>query len=104
MLRVWLTKAFRAFNKQSFHFVGNNISCRVEHAQFRAKLDGLVSKFTPAKDRMFQIDVGKECVNVLSGSQEYKRLFCVTGRKYIVTPILNHHFRDLADKHIVLNN
>jgi len=41
---------------------------------------------------------------VLSGSQEYKRLFCVTGRKYIVTPILNHHFRDLADKHIVLNN
>jgi hypothetical protein len=53
---------------------------------------------------MFQIDVGKECVNVLSGSQEYKRLVSVTGRQYIVTPILNHHFRDLADKQIVLDN
>jgi hypothetical protein len=73
MLRVWLTKQLRAFNKQSFHFVGNKISCRVEQAQFRPQLKGLVSKFTPAKDRIFQIDVGKECVNALIGSQEYKR-------------------------------
>ncbi len=70
MLRVWLGKELRAFNKQSFHFVGNNISCRVEHAQFRPKFDGLVCKFTPAKDLIFQIDVGKECVDLLSGSQE----------------------------------
>jgi len=70
ILRVWLTKAFRAFNKQGSHFVGDKISRRVEHAQFRPKLDGLVSKFTPAKDRIFQIDVGKECVDGLSGSQE----------------------------------
>jgi hypothetical protein len=69
MLRVWLTKALHAFNKQSFHFVGNKISCRVEYAQFRPKLDGLACKFTSTNDRFFQIDVGKECVNVLIGSQ-----------------------------------
>src|ERR1039458_416793 len=40
--RVRLTKALCAFNKQSFHFVGNEIACRVEHTQIWPKLDCLV--------------------------------------------------------------
>ena len=70
MWRVRLTKEFRAFNKQGFHFVGNKISCCVEHPQFRPKLEGLVGELTPAEDQIFQVDIGKECVDVLSGSQE----------------------------------
>src|ERR1019366_5552025 len=54
--RVRLTKEVCAFNKQCFHLVGNGIACRVEHTQFRPKLDCLVREFTPAKDRCFEID------------------------------------------------
>jgi len=48
MFVVRLLKKVCTFNKQSFHFIGNGIACRVEHAQFRPKLDGLVCKITPA--------------------------------------------------------
>src|SRR5665647_2771841 len=65
LLRIRLLQEVRALNKQSFHFVGNGIACRVEHTQFRAKLDGLLCEFIPAKDRFFEIDIGKECVDVL---------------------------------------
>jgi hypothetical protein len=51
---VRLLKEVCTFNKQSFHFVGNRIACRVEHAQFWPKLDGLVCKITPAKDKFFR--------------------------------------------------
>ena len=68
VLRVRLRKEVCAFSQQSFHFVGNRISCRVEHTQFRPKLDCLVCNFTPAKDRCFEIDIGKKCVNVLGGA------------------------------------
>src|SRR6266702_798203 len=70
ILCAWLRKALRTFNKQSFHFVVDIISCRVQHAQFRPKLDGLACKITSAKDQSFQIDIGKECVDVLGGTQE----------------------------------
>src|SRR5450631_4328106 len=60
--RVRLGKEVRAFNKQSFHLVGNGIACRVEHTQFWRRLDGLVCKLTPAEDRCFEMDIGKECV------------------------------------------
>ena len=70
MLRVRLAKEVRAFDKQSFHFVGDEIAGRVEHAQIRPKLDGLACKITPAKDRSLEIDIGKECVDVLRGTQE----------------------------------
>jgi len=53
MLHIRLTKDVGAFNKGSFHFVGNGIACRVEHTQFRPKLDGLACEFTPAKDSRF---------------------------------------------------
>ena len=69
-MRVRLAKEVRAFNKQSFHFVGNGIACRVEHAQIRPKLDGLVCKITPAEDRRFEIDIGKEYVDLLRGTQK----------------------------------
>ena len=59
MLRVGLAEEVRAVDKQSFHLVGDEIARRVEHAQIRPKLDGLPGKFTPAKDRRLQIDVGK---------------------------------------------
>ena len=72
VLRVRLAKEVRAFDKQRFHFVGNGIACRVEHAQVRPKRDGLVRKFAPAKDRRFEIDIGKKCVDVLRGTQESK--------------------------------
>ena len=68
VLRVWLRKEVRAFHKQSFHFIGNRISCRVKHTQFRPKLDCLVCKFTPAKDRCLEINIGKKCVNGLRGT------------------------------------
>ena len=104
MLRVRLTKEVRAFNKQSFHFVGNGIAGRVEHTQFRPKRDGLACKFTPAKDRCFEIDIGKKCVDVLRGTQELERFVYVAGRKRAVTPVLDHHLRDFADKHIVFDD
>src|ERR1019366_1232353 len=65
MFRVRLRKKVCAFDKQSLRFVGNGAACRVEHTQFWPKLDGPVCKFIPAKGRCFEIDVGKECVDVL---------------------------------------
>jgi hypothetical protein len=49
-----------AFNKLSFHFVGNEIAGRVEHTQLRSKFDCLVGKFTPAKDRCLEVDIGEK--------------------------------------------
>jgi hypothetical protein len=60
MWRVRLAKTVRAFNKSSFHFVGNEIACRVEHTQLRSKFDCLVCKFTPAKDRCLEVDIGEK--------------------------------------------
>src|SRR5665213_90006 len=65
LLRIRLLKEVRAFNKRRFHFVGNGIACRVEHTQFRPKLDGLVCKLTSANERFFEMDIGEECVDVL---------------------------------------
>jgi hypothetical protein len=65
MLRVRFDQAVRAFDKQSFHFVGNGISGRVEHTQFGPKLDCLAGEIAPAKDRRLEIDIGKKCVDVL---------------------------------------
>ena len=70
MWRVRLRKEVCAFNKQSFHFVVNRIACRVEDTQFRPKQDGLGCKITAAKDRFFEIDIGKECVDVVRRTQE----------------------------------
>ena len=70
MWRVRLAKAVRAFNKQSLHFVGNEIARRVEHTQFRPKLDCLMRKFAPAADCSLEIDIGKKCIDVLRGTQK----------------------------------
>jgi hypothetical protein len=64
-LRIRLAKEVCAFNKQSFHCVGNLIAGRVEHTQIWPKLERLVRKFTSAQNRCFEIEIGKKCVNVL---------------------------------------
>lgn len=68
LLRIRFNQAEGAFNKKSFHFVGNGISGRVEHTQFGPKLDCLACQIAPAKDRCLEVDVGKKCINVLRGA------------------------------------
>src|SRR5471032_1303464 len=98
LFHVRLRKEVCAFNKQSFHFVGNGIACRVEHAQIRPKLDGLVCNFTSAKERCFEMDIGKKCVNVSRGTEKRKRLVYVAGQECVVPPVLDHHLRYHAEK------
>ena len=64
----------RAFNKQSFQFVGNGIARCEEYAQLRPELHCLVCKITPAEDISSEIDIGKEYVYLLSGTQKCERL------------------------------
>src|SRR5208282_1239120 len=64
-LRIRLLKEVCALNRQSGHFVGNRIACRVEHTQFRLKLDGLACKFKPAEGSCFETDIGDERIDVL---------------------------------------
>ena len=104
MLRVRLRKEVCAFNKQSSNFVAHGIACRVEHTQFRSKRNGLARKIIPAKNRCFEIDIGKKYVDMLRRTQDCKRLVYVAGRKCLMTPILNHQLRNLADKHIVFDD
>jgi hypothetical protein len=104
MLRVWLAKEVRAFDQQRFHLFGNGIAGRVEHSQIRSQRDGLLRKVAPALDQSFQVDVGKQRVDVLRRTQECKRFVDVAGGKCLMAPVLNHHIRDFADKHIVFDD
>src|ERR1017187_8965230 len=104
MLCVGLAKEMRAFHKQGSHFVGNEISCRVEHPQFRAKLDRLMGEFAPAQNRRLEIDIGEKRIDLLRGMQEGKGLLYVAGYKGVMPPILNHHLSDFADKYIILDD
>jgi len=103
-MRIRLLKEVCAFNKQRLHFIVDGIAGRVEHTQIRPELNGLVCKLIPAKDRSLEVDIGKKCINLLRGTQERKRLVYVAGQKYIVTPVLNHHVRVVADKRIIFND
>src|SRR5450755_1964261 len=98
MLRVRLAKEVRAFDQQSFHLVGNGIAGRVEHSQIRPQRDGLKRKVAPALDQSFQIDIGKQRIDVLRRTQERKRLIDVAGGKCLMAPVLYHHLRDFANK------
>jgi hypothetical protein len=70
--RVRLLQEVCAVNKQRFHFIVDGIAGRVEHTQIQPELDGLVGKFIPAKDRFLEVDIGKECINLLRRTQERK--------------------------------
>jgi hypothetical protein len=104
MLCVRLLKEVCAFNKHCLHFIVDGIAGRVEHTQIQPELDGLVGKFIPAKDRPLEVDIGKKCVNLLGRTQERKRLVYVAGRNGIVTPVLDHHLRIVAEKHIIFDD
>ena len=62
---IRLTKELCAFNQQRLHFVGNIIAGRVEHPQMRAKRDGLEREIAPAVDGCFEIDIGKQRIDML---------------------------------------
>src|SRR5450432_380168 len=104
MLRIRLLKEVCAFNKQRLHFIVDGIAGRVEHTQIWPELDSLMGKLIPAKDRLLEVDIGKKRVNLLRRAQERKRLVYVAGRKGIVTPVLNHHLRVVAEKHIIFDD
>ena len=104
ILRVRLPKEVGAFSQQRFHFVGNGVAGRVEHTQSRPKRDRLEGKIAPAVDQSFQIDVGKQRVDVLRRTQDCKRLVNVAGGKCLMAPVLYQHFRDFADKNIVFDD
>jgi hypothetical protein len=55
-------------------------------------------------DQSFQIDIGKQRIDMLLGAKEGERLIDVAGGKCLMAPILNHHFRDFADKHVVFDD
>ncbi len=61
-------------------------------------------KIATAMDQSFQIDIGKQRIDVLGRAQEYQRLVDIAGGKCLMTPVLNHHLRDFADKYIVFDD
>ena len=99
-----LAKEVRAFDEQGFHLVGTVIAGRVEHTQFRPKRDGLARQVAPAKDRFLEIDIGKQRVDALGGPYEHKRFVHVARQEGLMTPVLNHHFRNFAGEHIVFDD
>ena len=83
ILCVGLAKEVGAFGQQRFHFVGNGVAGRVEHTQPRPKRDRLEGKIAPAVDQSFQIDVGKQRVDVLRRTQDCQRLVNVASRESV---------------------
>src|SRR5476649_931583 len=79
LFQVRLGKEVRAFDKLSFHFVGSRTACRVEHAHFRSKLDGLKCKVEPIERPCLETNIGKKCSNRLRRAQEQKRLVYIAS-------------------------
>jgi hypothetical protein len=89
---------------KAFIFIRDDISGRVEHAQFGPKFDRLLREVAAAKDFVLEIDIGEKRVDLLRRTQDRQRLVHVAGRDRFVAPVPYHQLRDLADEHIVFDN
>src|SRR5512132_3227322 len=89
---VWLAKTVRAFDKQLFHSVSDEVSRRVEHAQMRSNSDSLLRQFAAAKHRRLQVDVSEKRVDALTRMQLAQRLSDIAGRKDVMAPFPDRHF------------
>lgn len=104
LIGVRLVKELRTSNEHSRQFAVYYIACCVEHAQFRPKFNGLMREFTSAVSQLFEIDVGKQAINMLRRMKMYERLINVAGGNNLITPLLDGHYRHFAKKSVIFDD